>query len=99
MLHYLREEKRVRIIGSKHIEDRTATISIDVPNADNAHVAFALSQEWGIETRVGLHCAPLAHTSMHTLHTGTVRFSPGYATTEDEIDVTIGALQTVLSRT
>jgi len=99
LLHYLREEKRVRIIGSKHIEDRTATISIDVPNADNAHVAFALSQEWGIETRVGLHCAPLAHTSMHTLHTGTVRFSPGYATTEDEIDVTIGALQTVLSRT
>jgi len=99
LLQYLREEKRVRIIGSKRLEDRTATISIDVPNADNAHIAFALSQEWGIETRVGLHCAPLAHTAMHTLHTGTVRFSPGYATTEEEIDVTIGALQTVLSRT
>ncbi len=99
LLQYLREEKRVRIIGSNHLEDRTATISIDVTNADNAHIAFALSQEWGIETRVGLHCAPLAHTAMHTLHTGTVRFSPGYATTEEEIDVTIGALQTVLSRT
>lgn len=98
LLQYLREEKRVRIIGSNHLEDRTATISIDVPNTDNAHIAFALSQEWGIETRVGLHCAPLAHTAMHTLHKGTVRFSAGYATTEAEIDVTIGALQTVLSR-
>lgn len=97
LLKYLLEEKRVRIIGSKRIQDRTPTISIDVPSRDNAQIAFALSQEWGIETRVGLHCAPLAHSTMHTLPTGTIRFSPGYATTEEEINQTITALQAVLS--
>jgi selenocysteine lyase/cysteine desulfurase len=99
LLQYLVQDTRLRVIGSKHIEDRTATISINVLDSDNAQVAFELSQGWGIETRVGLHCAPLAHATMHTLQSGTLRFSPGYATTEDEIDKTIEALQTVLSRT
>ena len=31
--------------------------------------------EYGIMTRVGLHCAPSAHKSIGTFPTGTIRFS------------------------
>ena len=36
-------------------------------------------------TRVGLHCAPLAHQSLGTFPKGTVRFSFSEQNTEEEI--------------
>lgn len=39
----------------------------------------------GICVRAGLHCAPLAHKQVGTAPEGTVRFSAGYFTTEDDI--------------
>ena len=40
--------------------------------------AYALDAEYGIMTRVGLHCAPAAHQTLGTYPTGTIRFSFGY---------------------
>jgi selenocysteine lyase/cysteine desulfurase len=40
-------------------------------------------------TRVGLHCAPAAHRTLGTYPQGTVRFSPGFFTTEEDIDAAI----------
>ena len=56
-------------------------------------MAFALEQEYGISTRCGLHCAPNAHKTLGTFPQGTVRFSFGYATTEEEIDCTVEAIR------
>ena len=43
--------------------------------------------------RSGLHCAPYAHETLGTLDKGgTVRISPGYFTTEEEIDACIEAI-------
>ena len=53
---------------------------------DNAVAAFELEQRAGIMTRVGLHCAPLAHRSLHTFPEGTVRFAFSASNTRDEID-------------
>ena len=39
----------------------------------------------GICVRSGLHCAPLAHEHMKTAPEGTVRFSIGYFTSQDDI--------------
>lgn len=44
-------------------------------------------------TRVGLHCAPLAHKSLGTFPEGTVRFSIGPFNTEEEIDTAIEAIR------
>ena len=41
--------------------------------------------ERDIAVRAGLHCAPLAHESAGTLHTGTVRVSFGALTREEEV--------------
>lgn len=38
--------------------------------------AYALYSRFGIETRSGLHCAPLAHQTLGTSAGGTVRISP-----------------------
>ena len=41
--------------------------------------------ENNIESRVGLHCSPLAHKALGTFPSGTLRFSPGFYTEEDDI--------------
>lgn len=47
--------------------------------------AAAFFARHGIALRGGLHCAPLAHESAHTLDTGTLRLSTGPGTREQHI--------------
>ena len=46
----------------------------------------SLLNESGIAVRAGLHCAPEAHRSFHTIDTGTVRVSPGAFNTDRDAD-------------
>ena len=69
------------------------SISLDFLNADNAIVAFELEDEYGIMTRVGLHCAPVAHKSLGTYPQGTVRIAFSASNTKEEIDILINALK------
>jgi len=56
-------------------------------------MASLLDEHFGIETRAGLHCAPLAHQALGTLEEGgTVRFSFGLETTLADLDDTLSAL-------
>lgn len=82
----------IRLAGLPSTEGRVAVISIDFINGDNGLIAFQMEQEYGIMTRVGLHCAPLAHQSLETFPEGTVRFSIGPFTTEAEVDTAIEAI-------
>lgn len=75
----------IRIIGPGLEEERTSVISIVCKDKDIADLASFLSKN-GVETRVGLHCSPLAHKSEGTFPEGTLRLSPGPFTTEEEID-------------
>ena len=72
-------------------------VSITAVDRDNAEIAFELERDWNIMTRVGLHCAPLAHQSLRTFPQGTVRFSFGATNTEEEIDTALEALATLTS--
>lgn len=88
--------KKVRLIGKEAQEGRTAVVSITTPGKDEAEIAYRLDQEYGIMTRVGLHCAPSAHRTLGTYPTGTIRFSFGYFNTEEEIDEAANALKEIL---
>lgn len=92
----LEEEGLIKIFGLKGTEGRTAVVSIQTLNIDCAEVAFMLDADYGIMTRVGLHCAPSAHKSIGTFPTGTIRFSFGNFNTEEEIDAAIRALNEIL---
>lgn len=92
-LEQVKQFKEIRVAGKQGIEDRVAVVSLDFVNQDNAIVAFELEQAYGIMTRVGLHCAPMAHKSLHTYPQGTVRFAFSGQNTKEEIDICIQAFK------
>ena len=86
----------VRIVGKQDCRDRVAVVSLDFVQEDNAVAAFELEQRYGIMTRVGLHCAPMAHKAFHTYPQGTVRFAFGYTNTKEEIDQCVAGIREIL---
>ncbi len=52
-------------------------LSLNYKDYSSEKTASVLT-EYGICTRGGYHCSPLAHRTMNTLEKGTVRISPGY---------------------
>ena len=93
LLEQLKQFPNIRVAGRQGIENRVAVVSLDFLNNDNAMVAFELEAEYGIMTRVGLHCAPMAHKSLETYPQGTVRIAFSAENTKEEIDVLIEALK------
>ncbi len=85
----------VAICGPQGLENRVGVISLDFIGQDNAEVAYRLEMDHGILTRCGLHCAPSAHKSLDTFPRGTVRFSLGFASTEEDVDTALAAIQAV----
>lgn len=81
------------IAGKKDLTNRTAVVSITSRHEDNAVLAQQLEEQYGIMTRVGLHCAPSAHKTLGTFPGGTIRFSFGHYNTPEEIDTAICALK------
>ena len=49
-----------------------------------------------LHTGVGLHCAPMAHRTINTYPTGTVRLSPGVFNTERDISYFLEALHSII---
>ncbi len=87
----------VRVAGKQDIWSRTAVVSLDFQKMDNAVAAFELEQRYGIMTRVGLHCAPMAHKTLHTYPQGTVRFAFSAANTEEEIDICLKGIRELIN--
>ncbi len=88
----------VAVVGKRDTKDRMAVVSLDFCERDNAAVAAALDSDYGIMTRCGLHCAPVAHRALGTYPRGTVRFSFGCFNTPDEIDYIADSLAEFLTR-
>ena len=86
----------IRIIGKKDLTDRNAVVSIQTPEIDMSQVAWQLDNEYGVMTRVGLHCAPNAHKTLGTYPAGTIRFSIGPENTKNELDFAIQGLKKIL---
>ena len=92
----LEQQDLLRIVGRRDIVQRTSVVSIAATKQDLAVVAHRLNEEYGIATRVGLHCAPNAHKTLQTYPTGTLRFSMGWHNNEADIDAALKALREVL---
>ena len=91
----VRSMPHVSVIGPDTVEGRVGVVSLDFPGRDNAEVAETLEREYGILTRCGLHCAPSAHKTLGTFPRGTVRFSWGWFSTEQDIDRALEAVRAV----
>ena len=97
-LEGLTEIKGARAVGMPGREGRAAIVSVDFEGMDNAQVAFALENQYGVMTRVGLHCAPRAHKSLGTFPEGTVRFSFGHGNSPDEVAECMDALKKICNQ-
>lgn len=88
----LSEIKGVTIHGTQNLKNRVATLSMTVANYDPQDIGTILDVEYGIQTRTGLHCAPLIHEHHKTTPRGTVRFSVGPFNTKEHIETAIKAV-------
>ena len=76
----------------------TGAVSFTVDHLNPNDVGALLDEGFGIAVRTGLHCAPLAHQTLGTFPEGTVRVSPGYSTSPEDIDFFLHSLRSLLSR-
>jgi len=82
----------VALSGIQGAEGRTSVFSLNFKTLDNSEAAFILDREFGIMTRVGLHCAPSAHKTLGTFPSGSVRVSFGQFNTLEDVDYVASSL-------
>lgn len=82
----------IKLFGMPDINGRVGVISIQTTSVDIAEAAFKLDREFGIMTRVGMHCAPYTHKNANSYPAGTLRFSFGIFNTESDVDSAVSAL-------
>lgn len=94
LMEKLKSIDGVVVLGPE-AEAKVAITSISFNALDTAEVGQMLGKKFGIMVRTGLHCSPLIHESMGTKGQGTVRFSVGWATTEQEVELAAKAVKEI----
>ena len=89
----VKEIPGIKIYGDFSNQHRCAIVSLNIRDYDSGEVSDALSEQYGIATRPGAHCAPLMHQALGTVEQGAVRFSFSHYNTEEEIKIAVSALR------
>lgn len=85
-----------KLYGKKANVDRTAILSVTHHAIQNDVITTALNKR-DIAVRMGLHCAPIAHKTIGSFDSGgTIRFSPGYFSTVEDIEHTLRVLKEIV---
>ena len=82
--------------GPKDPQKQVGVVSLNVEGYEPQVLASILDENFQIQIRSGLHCAPLAHQTLGTSDAGgTARFSFGPFTTREHIQAAIEALKEI----
>ncbi len=84
---------QVRLHGPVDPNARVAVVSLTIPGWSPHEAAATLDANFGVQTRAGLHCAPLIHHYLGTEPAGTLRISLGHFSTMDEVEALIQAVE------
>lgn len=82
----------VQVHGPADPERQTSVVSITFDRRSPAEAGLLLDDDFGVLTRVGLHCSPAAHRSIGTFPTGTVRLSASDMTPLDHLEQALAAV-------
>ena len=94
LIDELKSFRHIRLYHSHNSADHNAPVlSFTVDGTDSETVVKYLSEHHDIAVRGGLHCAPLAHRSMGTADTGTVRISPCVFTSPNDMRMLVNSLR------
>jgi selenocysteine lyase/cysteine desulfurase len=89
----LRQIEGVQLYCCDSLDNHLSTVLMNLEGVDPGDVGVMLDMDHNIATRTGLHCAPLVHTQLGTVHQdGGVRFSIGAFNTAQEVDAAIAGI-------
>ncbi len=92
----IKDAAGIKILSPSDGTALSCAFTIDGMQPDK--IAVQLQEDFGILCRPGLQCAPAAHRHFGTLPAGSVRLSPGWGTTDDELEKAITAVQEICSK-
>ena len=98
LVNGIRSVQGTTVYGPAGTPQHGGAVSFSCQNRDSAEIGFLLDQEYDIMVRVGLHCAPGAHRMIGTYPQGTVRVSPGYFTTAEQIESFVQAIANIVRK-
>lgn len=75
--------------------DGAALVTLVADRLSPSELARELEVGWGIMARSGLHCAPEAHRLLGSASDGALRLSLGWASSDQDVDRTLEALDAV----
>lgn len=76
-------------------DGRAGIVSFTLASWSPEDLGFILRQMYNIETRSGLHCAPMAHRTLGTESKGTIRVSLGSFNGEDDVVQLVRAIREI----
>jgi cysteine desulfurase family protein len=86
LLDGLRDISNVTVYGPPPGVERAALVAFNIDGVNCAEAALILDASFDIALRSGLHCAPGAHRTLGTFDIGgTLRVSPGFFNTDEDI--------------
>jgi len=95
LLEGLRAIEGVTLYGRRTAEARTPAILFNIDGRAARDVGAQMDAEHNVCVRGGTHCAPLLHARLGLGEAGGVRVSPGWATTDEDIDRCLEAVRAV----
>lgn len=93
----LNELPSVTVLGVGNAENTTGAVSIISDRFSTSELEKLLWQEYEIKVSAGFQCAPMTHEALNTHEEGTVRFSVGPMTEEQDIEELLTVLKKVMS--
>ncbi|MGL5244211.1 MAG: aminotransferase class V-fold PLP-dependent enzyme [Sarcina sp.] len=88
----------IKIYGTLDSTKKTSTISFNINKMDSSEIGYLLDTEFNISCRTGLHCTPLAHKTVGSYPSGSIRISLGYFNTLDEINYFIDSINKICKK-
>jgi selenocysteine lyase/cysteine desulfurase len=86
---------RFILYTAKRSLQHTGVLSLNIEELSSSKVGEILDRQYGIQTRIGLHCAPSAHQTIGTFPDGTVRLSWGVFTRKKDAEYVANSLKRI----
>lgn len=83
LVRLLKNYNFINVIGCADTENYVGIVTCTIKGI-SSDSASSIFDNGNISVRTGLHCAPLAHKFLGTFPAGTIRFSAGYFTDDDD---------------
>lgn len=95
-LNEVRNLKDIEVFCAENSSYQGELFSLRHKTMDGALITSILSDEYGIECRYGLHCSALAHNTLGTTESGTIRVAPSMFHTIEELNYFVETLSKIV---